>query len=198
MDSLYTSNKNFHDNVQIIFGFYNMYKKSLRTYVWWPLCTSIWTADYIFQKLDQMAALWQRRIYTKWYSWGKLAMSCQCSKMASVINTITVSSSSSKPHSDRQSTPLLTPPSLWSKELFSHTLKSQICHQQFLVPAVVLKKQRNAPGIDSGSMLEQTDLDVGEGENTETFHVLYQGVTSLMSLAMPQPQFPHLSNKGRE
>lgn len=57
MDSLYTSNKNLHDNVQIIFGLYNMYKKSPRTYVWWPLCTSIWTADYIFQKLDQMAAL---------------------------------------------------------------------------------------------------------------------------------------------
>lgn len=47
MDSLYTSNKNVDDNVQIIFGFYNRYKESLRTYVWWPLCTSIWTADYI-------------------------------------------------------------------------------------------------------------------------------------------------------
>ena len=39
-------------------------------------------------------------------------------------------------------------------------------------------------------MLEQKDLELGGGQNTETFHVLYQGVTSLMSLAMPQPQFP--------
>lgn len=122
-------------------------------------------------------------------------MPCQCSKMGSIINTVALSSSSSKPSPETQSTPPSALHLNKVKNSFTHTLKSQICHQQFSCLAVELKRQRNAPRINSGNMLEQMEL--GDLEKPErSFHVIFQGVTSLIYLAMLLPQFPHESNKG--